>query len=75
MDNAISEGMQSLLLAAVLEDNHINPFVYHVVDKHVLLFYNLYIVPFIYLPMRDGARPALVILYLKQDSSCMASLL
>ena len=32
MDNAISEGMQSLLLAAVLEHN---PFVYHVVDEHV----------------------------------------
>jgi len=27
MDNAISEGMQSLLLAAVLEDNHINLFI------------------------------------------------
>ena len=54
MDNAISEGMQSLLLAAVLEDN---PFVYHVVDEHVLLFYILYIVPFMYLPMRAMARP------------------
>ena len=53
MDNAISEGMQSLLLAAVLEHN---PFVYHVVDKHVLLFYNLYIVPFMYLPMCAMAR-------------------